>query len=392
MKSKQWFLLLISALTVLSCNRVSKYNMDADYSGIDTILYDMDNGKTIPRDDVFGQIRFVKLETSKDVLLGRIDQILFGDSTMIVVDKRNAKAIYLFDYNGNSVGRMSRVGNGPKEYIGIKYVSKMADGRIALFDDLKSRIMIFDERGTYDSCIETDVYATSLEFIDSTNIVFDISSHYYPGYKPYDCYSIALKDRDMQIKYLFGKSYYGKDFHMVRNHNLYKYGDSIYCNVNFQDIIYTLDSCGIRAKYNLMLKPHSASDFSFKSQEEYESIRNDYSSFEGDFFELKDYTFIHYRGSSSEQILDLVYDHDTKSTVSIGRFYNNPMLSFWGYPIARFSDNTLVCSVNASQVLLFKDMLFEQSGNIQEVVQLYDNLTIDDNPILFFFDLKKESN
>lgn len=387
MSSGKTVLLMMWAFAVISCNRVSKYNTDADYSMIDTIMYDLDNGTTVPRDEVFGNVRFLKLETTKDVLLGRIDQVLFGDSTIIVVDKRNAKAIYLFDYEGNAVGRVSRMGNGPQEYVNIKHVSKMSDGRIAVFDDFRSRIMTFDERGKYDGMINTDVFATSFEFIDTTNIIFDISSHYYPGYKPYDCYSFALKDRDMQIKYLFGRAYFGDDFNMVRIRNLYKFGDSIYCNVNFQDIIYVMDDNGVRAKYDMILKPHSASDFSFKSQDEFESIRNDYSSFEGDFFEMEDYTFIHYRGNSNEQILDLIYDHDTKSTVSVGRFFNNPMLTFWGYPIARYSDNTLVCSVNASQVMLFKDYLLENSGDSAELKQLYDDLSVDSNPVLFFFDL-----
>ena len=63
------------------------------------------------------------------------------------------------------------------------------------------------------------------------------------------------------------------------------------------------------------------------------------------------------------------------------------MLTFWGYPIARYSDNTLVCSVNASQVMLFKDYLLENSGDSKELKQLYDDLSVDSNPVLFFFDL-----
>ncbi len=382
-----FFFLFIQAYTFLSCNRINKIDQIADYSNMDTIMYDIKSGNAIPRDKALDMVRFIKLETTKDNLIGKIDQVLFGDSTIIVVDKKNAKAIYLFDYDGKYIGRISRIGNGPHEYIGIKYVTKRTDGKIAVFDELKNHIMLFNERGSYVSEINTDLFANSFEFMDTTNIMFNISNRYYRGYKPYDCYSFALKDIEMDIKYLFGYAYFGEDFHMVRNYNLYNYGDTLYCNVNFNDMIYVMGKDGVTAKYSLILKPHSASDFSFKTQDEYESIRKDYPFFDGDFIELKDYSYIHYRGMSSKLMFDLIYNHNTKTTKSVSNYFNSPLLSFFSYPITRYSDNTLVCCVNASQVMIFKDNLFEKSGATEELNLLYMDLSADSNPILFFYEV-----
>ena len=382
-----FYFLLILAYTFLSCNRINKIDQIVDSSNMDTIMYDIQTGNTIARDEALDNVRFIKLETTKDNLIGKIDQVVFGDSTIIVVDKKNAKAIYLFDYDGKYVGRISRIGNGPNEYIGIKYVTKRTDGKIAVFDELKSHIMLFDERGSYISEIKTDLFANSFEFMDTTNIIFNISNRYYRGYKPYDCYSYALKDMKMDIKYLFGYAYFGEDFHMVRNFNLYNYGDTLYCNVNFKDIIYVMEKDGVSAKYNLILKPHSASDFLFKTQDEYESIRKEYSFFDGDFIELRDYSYIHYRGMSSKLMFDLIYNHKTNTTKSISYYFNSPLLSFFSYPITRYSDNTLVCCANASQVMKYKDNLFEKSGATDELSLLYKDLSADSNPILFFYEV-----
>lgn len=380
-------IMFISVIVFMSC-RSDRYEIGADFMNVDTISFDITNGLTIARDDVFGKVFAIKLETKKDNLLGRVDQILFGDSTIIVVDKQIAKSVLLFDFKGRFVGRVSRVGNGPAEYVGIKHVSRTQDGKIALFDELKQRIMLFEERGKFLECFDTDLFANSFEYMDSANIVFDLSGRYYPGNKPYDIYSFVVKNKQMKNKYMFGPAYFGSDFHLVRNFNLYKYDDKIYCNVNFMDVIFEMNVNEVKAKYALKLKPHSAVDFDFNTQKEFETIRRNYSFFDGDFIELKDYSFIHYRGHTLETILDLIYSHKTNETISIADYFNDPLFCFFSNPIARYDDNTLVCCSDGADVMRFKDNLFDVVGATDELVELYKDVTVDSNPILFFYEVK----
>ena len=90
---------------------------------------------------------------------------------------------------------------------------------------------------------------------------------------------------------------------------------------------------------------------------------------------------------SSKLMFDLIYNHKTNTTKSISNYFNSPLLSFFSYPITRYSDNTLVCCANASQVMKYKDNLFEKSGATDELSLLYKDLSADSNPILFFYEV-----
>lgn len=376
---------ILASMAAVSCGN-RNYDICADFSNVDTILYDTQHQNIIPRDSIYDNVRYIKLETKKECLIGNVDDLLLGDSTIVVMDKYIAQAAFLFDYDGHYLGQLSKMGRGPHEYLRVSDVT-LYDGKIVLLDEIKGKMLFFDERGHYLDEIDSEIFATAFEFIDSDNIIFDISERYYAGCKPYDNYSFVLKNRDMVIKYLFGKPNHGKGFDLCRNVNLIKCGDSIYGNVNYMDIIYVLDKDGARARYNLIMKPYSGNDFPFSTQEELLANQRKYPSFDGEFIELKDYSYIFYRGHDSEKIYSLLYNHKTKTTRAISNGFNEPMSCFFSYPITRYSDNTLVCAVKSSQMNWFKAVLsdtFPDSGFLED---LYSDITYDSNPVLFFYDI-----
>ncbi len=384
--NKAFFTLgILAAMAVISCKNRS-YEISADISNVDTILYDTEHPNIIPRDSIYDSVRYIKLETKKECLIGNVDDILLGDSTIVVMDKYIAQAAFLFDYNGHYLGQLSKMGRGPKEYLRVSDVA-LFGGKIVLLDEIKGKMMFFDERGHYLDEIDSEIFATAVEFIDSDNILFDISERYSVGHKPYGDYSFVLKNRNMDIKYLFGKPNHGKGFNFCRTVNLIKCGDSIYGNVNYMDVIYVLDKDGARAKYNLVLKPYSGSDFPFTTQDELFENHRRYSYFNGEFIELKDYSYIFYRAHENENIYSLLYNHKTKTTRAISNGFDDPMSCFFYFPIARYSDNTLVCAVKSSQMNWFKGTLNDALQDSEMLQNLYSDISNDSNPVLFFYQI-----
>ncbi len=376
---------ILASMAAASCGN-RDYDIYADFSNVDTILYDTEHPNIIPRDSIYDSVRYIKLETKKECLIGNVNDLLLGDSTIVVFDKRIAQAAFLFDYNGHYLGQLSKMGRGPHEYLRISDVA-LFDGKIVLLDDVKGKMMFFDERGHYLHEIDSKIFARAVEFIDSDNILFDISGRYHAGDKTYSDHSFVLKNRNMDIKYLFGKPNYSERFSLSRNVNLIKCGDSIYGNISFMDIIYVLDKDGARAKYNLVMKPHSASDFPFTTQDELDILHSKYSFFDGEFIELKDYSYIHYRAADSENIYDLIYNHKTKTTRALSDGFDELMSCFFAYPKVRYSDNTLVCAVKSSQMNWFKDVLYNTFPDSEILQDLYSDITYDSNPVLFFYQI-----
>ena len=306
------FLLLLSAILLFSCCKRKTIPHNADYSEVDTISYDYTKSKNIiSRDSIFGEISFICLETTDNNLIGMVDQVLFGDSTIIVVDRMIANGIFLFDYNGKYVGRMSRMGNGHNEYRRLSYVSKRPDNKYAVFDEISGVIMVFDERGRYIEKKRSDLYASAMEYISQDLMAFDIFARYPHNYKPFYGASYVIKGSDMKIEYTFGLPELDSHFNYSRYYNLYSYGRKVYCNVNFDDYIYELNESCVKAKYFISFGPENVSRHSFRTQEEYYALKDQYPYFEGEFVELADYTYVMFRGENGRELL---YKHSSKDT------------------------------------------------------------------------------
>ena len=244
---------LLCLIVSVSCGRREKF-FDADYSDMDTIFYDYtDQEHVISRDSVFGKISFLALETTDRNLIGMVDQVLFGDSTIIVVDRYIANSAFMFDFNGKYIGRMSRLGNGRHEYRRLTYVSKRPDGLFAVFDDISNMIMVFDERGKHVETVHSDLYASAMEYIDNEVMAFNVFARYPDFVEPYCGASFVVKDKDMGIRYLFAKTGLDNSFSYSRYYNLYSYDNRVYCNVNFEDFIFELKPDGVKARYRIRL-------------------------------------------------------------------------------------------------------------------------------------------
>ena len=55
--------------------------------------------------------------------------------------------------------------------------------------------------------------------------------------------------------------------------------------------------------------------------------------------------------------------------------------------MARYKDNTLVCALTASELLVHRSMLSEASIQKETVDRLFSAIDIDSNPVLFFFEV-----
>lgn len=375
---------ILSIMMIVSCDNTKQIPCDADYSDVDTISYNYKEGKAISRDSVFGKISFLPLETRKDNLIGMTDKVILGDSTIIIVDKYIAKSVFMFDYSGVFIGRISNQGNGRNEYLEISDVCQRPDKSIAIFDELKGIILVYDERGNYIETIKSELFGSAMEFIDEELMAFDIYNRYPAKMAPYGGTSFVIKDKEMNNKYLFGTNNKLDNCNYSRFYNLYSFGGNVYCNVNFEDYIFQFCFDSVKAKYRIEYGPENVNRYPYKTKEELYSLQKQYPFFEGEFVELKDYTYLMFRGEDGNE---LIYNHSTKETIALSFGFNNPMIVFFRRPMARYKDNTLVCALTASELLAHRSMLSEATIQKETVDSLFSVIDIDSNPVLFFFEV-----
>lgn len=377
----------MAVLLLAACSKPMVQQQSADWSSVDTVLYDPDNTLQIMRETAIDSVWYVKLETVEESMIGSVDEIIFCDSTIIVADKRIGQTISMFDYQGHFLGRMSNLGNGPQEYLSLLNIAKLPDGTIAIYDSRRQKIDIFDERGNYLENIQCNQYARSVQFIDGETMVFDHGTTFRNkelevdgGYASY-----LVKDRKMKTLYKFGATNFEDGFNFTRHYNLYSFDGKVFCNVNFEDIIYEMGRTAVCARYRLLMKPDQSSNYPISTIEDIKKLDNRYNHFNGNFIELKDYSYFNVAIMNPNYCAtNLLFNHKDKRTYVLINDFNDPMMAFFGIPEYRYGDNCLVSWSSSSSIISHVDFM-EEGSDDPNLLKLVDGMKRDDNPVLFFY-------
>ena len=246
------YLFLASLSLSISCNHLSN-SAEADYSNVTQIQYDDKAENVITIDKIVDRCSFVRLETEKSNLIGRIDQILISDSLIIVVDKHVAKAILVFNHDGKFLNRISRLGNGHGEYLLINHVAINDKKEVCILDNIKERLLIFDITGELVASQDLPFKSAKFEFLGNDYILFDVEKC-----SPLDssveddvvksCY--LLTDLDFNIKYSFGKDHsYKNPLFQRYSEDFLKTDGIIYGRLDLGNTIFEFGTDSVKARY-----------------------------------------------------------------------------------------------------------------------------------------------
>ena len=108
--SLQIFIIAVGFSLLLACN--------VEYQSLagTAIKVNANEKSGILFSEIFDSIRYVKLETTDDILLGGIEVIKYANNRIYILDRR--KALFSFDATtGKCLWKIQSIGQGPKEYI-----------------------------------------------------------------------------------------------------------------------------------------------------------------------------------------------------------------------------------------------------------------------------------
>ena len=114
-----------------------------------TINVDLTKKKEILLSDLFDSVRYVRLETTDDVLIKNISSIRYANNCLYILDV-STKTLFSFDANtGKNLWKIQSIGQGPKEYLEpTDFCIDEKNNRLYLFCNME-KILEYDLSGNF---------------------------------------------------------------------------------------------------------------------------------------------------------------------------------------------------------------------------------------------------
>lgn len=104
--------MFIAFLSVLfSCAEMKQKENDGE-----GLTIDFQDLRSVKSSDIVAERSFIKLETSAESLIGKINQIEIVDDCIYILDEEKTNSIFVFSMQGQLLQKLSAKGNGPGEF------------------------------------------------------------------------------------------------------------------------------------------------------------------------------------------------------------------------------------------------------------------------------------
>lgn len=150
------------SLLLFSCNaNVSKNN-------IVNISQDVfSSEKIIHTNNFFSNIKIIRLETNKDILISGIRHIYLYNNMLFIFDKE----IYVFDMNGNFLNKIGTIGNGPGEFYYTPDYAAFSNNHIFLVETNLKKVSIYTLQGEYVKSFQTNLRISQLKVLNNKLLI-----------------------------------------------------------------------------------------------------------------------------------------------------------------------------------------------------------------------------
>ena len=245
MKNIVGILILIAVL--ISCGSRSKLNEDKE-----ACVFKVEVEKALPIDvkSEIDSFRFLILETSDSLQIGRISKILFHDDKMIITDAITNN-LYIFNRNGKLLNKISNIGNGPGEYVRIDDV--LIDNvlkYIVVLDGIQKKMITYSMTGKYinEFTFQTEHAPMHFGQINEDLYAFDYQRHSNDSLWKYNLVVSSLETGSEKQKYLPYEVSLGVSFSPQTT--LFKLEDTLVYIPQYSSIVYNILNDRIDVRYS----------------------------------------------------------------------------------------------------------------------------------------------
>ncbi len=336
----------------------------------------------LPLDSIIEKVEYVKLGKTGDLLIGEITKVWITPTHIIVADRFQAQAIFIFDRQGEFQAVIDNLGRGPTEYLKISDVVLTPDKkRIAILDSYKMVLLYYDLRGTFLYKKKIPFLSSDIEYIDDENIVMLAY-----GMQPKDP-GLANYDHKEDYVYLLDSTLYIKASAMHIPASIKKFEDRVYITPAWSDSIYRMTSDGrLSLRYRIdMTEIDGKANFGHESQEKAMEIFRTSSTFSNHYVDGRDFALftvsippMDFRQVLFSKKTDKSYTVQTHSQRALNIYC---LESSWVY------ENRFISAIPAFRFIADDSYAPMLGDELKKEIQ--KGLTDEDNPVLLFYTLKE---
>ncbi|WGH74124.1 6-bladed beta-propeller [Tenacibaculum tangerinum] len=188
--------LVIIIIILLSCKKESQINNVTGAKEIDMTIGR--NSKNFC--ELVDDIKFIRLETSEESLIGTIERVKIENDRIFVHDYKT-QSILIFSYpDGKFLNKIRSIGNGPGEYTGVFDFNIIENQDcVMILDGNLRKLFKYRFDGSYVSSKRIPFFSRSFLYLDSQNLLFN---NYSLDDKKY-AYKAIITDTTLTIKNSF---------------------------------------------------------------------------------------------------------------------------------------------------------------------------------------------
>ncbi len=144
-------------LLFIGCKNSKEISMDKIPSHNSETIVIPDNRITefIDISDRIKEINIIPLNEEEGKYIGGIDKILIHYNNYIIVDKRVARNVFIFDDRGDFKNQLVHIGRGPSEITQINDVWINDEGEVEIYDFASRRVISYNKDYSFKKAIST---------------------------------------------------------------------------------------------------------------------------------------------------------------------------------------------------------------------------------------------
>ena len=346
---------------------------------------------------ILDTVKFIKLELSEESLVGSIDKLIVFEEHIYVLDKRT-NSLLVFNLDGKYVSKLSKIGNGPGEYIQLDFFDiDYKNRQIVLTDLMGYQIVKYDLEGNYLSREKIPFWVEGLVPVFNDGFVV-YANHRDNKHQLNQEYNIFYLDSSMQVSkayFPYNSSNFNNPrikFNTPQFGSFYTHNKDRYFFSPFKDQVYQITKNGLISKYRF--------DFGEKTfDEKYLSQKSKLRNYmeKGEFFQIGNilenddlviFSFyqksfpIGYFGYYSKNNLTVICSPGF--TIKGNYFHANNITTY---------DSWIIATVQPADLLRWsedidKNKIPLDSEYAKSKKNIADRVTLEDNQILMFYKLK----
>lgn len=382
-------LMLFCFLILISCSNTEK--------SLGTKDIDMESAVKIPVNfskepvklsHILQETGYIRLETSKNCLIGHIDKLIFADHKIFVLDKYISQGVFVFDSDGVFLYRIGNMGKGSEDYLEALDLAIDRKKKQLMLLDLKGRkVNFYDYSGKFNSSVKLPWFFQSFALINEDKLAFSTSTAYNSMRKEVNNHYLVLGSLGGNVaSKAFPYQEEARRFSYNSEFPLHVFDDTVYFNPRFSNNIYKISNDGIRGAFQLVFDDGGIppSQLESISDEDFTTLRSTKSCFDGNFILLANGS--NFTVSTPTGVYDGFYNNKSQKTIFSKSYVfedEHALLQLFKSPKADY-DNQFVCVVTANELLAMPKMF--KSTDL-EFEKLYSGLTSESNPVLFLYKL-----